>query len=121
MSFTEISEQIRIEDGKISIRALLFFGKEGVHYVVVSPSVLVSGYGETEKEALESFKHNLKVFGSDVLSVKAEERDLYLSSLGFQKEDKHDKNFSHVYVDSKGVLQEFDTPEIKTKMIEAEL
>lgn len=118
MSFTEILERVIIENNKINIRTLLFLGKEGDYFVVISPSILVSGYGKTEPEALESFQHNLKVFGQDVLSLKIDERNSYLESLGFLN---HHTNFSRSYVDSKGILQEFDAVEIKTQMIEAEI
>jgi len=39
--------------------------KEGEHYVMIAPSINVSGYGYTEKEANESFNFNMGLFLSE--------------------------------------------------------
>ena len=92
--FKEIRENVRIKFGKINIKILTLSGKDGEHFVCVSPTLLVSGYGATEMEAEESFKHNIAVFCEDLLHLTQENRELYLFKLGFSKEKFKNKNFS---------------------------
>ncbi|WP_293873272.1 hypothetical protein [Flavobacterium sp.] len=56
INFKDIIETIRIKDSKIFIKAIVASGKEGDHFIVVSPAILVSGYVTNEKEAEESFQ-----------------------------------------------------------------
>ncbi len=57
MDFKEkpTKETIRIKNQKISVSVLVAFGKDGEHFVEVSPTISVSGYGTTAEEAKESF------------------------------------------------------------------
>ncbi|MFY7665895.1 hypothetical protein [Flavobacterium sp.] len=118
-NFKEIKESIRIKDKEIKLKVLTFSGKDGDFYVVVSPALLVSGYGDTTEEAEQSFKENLETFCRDLLILDAEQRDLELKKLGFLKEKYHTKNFSKAYVDENGVLQGLEKSSIKTAMLEA--
>lgn len=104
-NFTEIREHIRIKSGKINIKVLTASGKDGDYFVNISPTLLVSGYGSTEKEAKESFEYNMELFCKDLLVLVPEKRDTYLFSLGFCKEKFKTKNFSKLYIDENGVLQ----------------
>src|SRR5690554_2023854 len=112
--FIEFEEHIRIKDGKINIRTFTASGKDGDYYVVISPSLLVSGYGSSASEAEKSFKHNMREFCTDILNLSTEKRNTYLKSLGFKKEKFKTKNFSKTYVDENGVLQGLDQKTIKT-------
>ncbi len=118
-NFKEIKESIRIKDKEIKLKVLTFSGKDGDFYVVVSPALLVSGYGTTEKEAEESFKANLETFCRDLMVLDSEQRDLELKKLGFLKEKYHTKNFSKAYIDENGVLHGLEKSSIRTSMLEA--
>lgn len=118
-NFKEIKESIRIKDKEIKLKVLTFSGKDGDFYVVVSPALLVSGYGNTEEEAEESFKANLETFCRDLMVLDSEQRDLELKKLGFLKEKYHTKNFSKAYIDENGVLHGLEKSSIRTSMLEA--
>lgn len=117
-NFKEIEEKIRIKDDFIKLSIVTYSGKDGEFYVVVSPSLLVSGYGNTEKEALESFEENLKTFCHDLMSLNQEQRGVEIKKLGFLQVKYHNKNFSKAYVDENGVLQGLDKTTVKTSMLE---
>ncbi|WP_286424991.1 hypothetical protein [Myroides marinus] len=55
----------------------------GIKNNLISPSFLVSGYGETEGAALEDFRYNMNVFVEDLNKVSLKEKVEYLQSLGF--------------------------------------
>ena len=118
-NFTEIRESLRIKAGKINIKVLTASGKDGDSFVIISPTLLVSGYGSNEEEAKESFQHNIKLFCKDFLELSTEQRDSYLRKLGFSKEKFRTKNFSKLYVDENGVLQGLEQSTLKTSMLEA--
>lgn len=118
-NFTEIRESIRLKGEKINIKVLTASGKDGDSFVIISPTLLVSGYGSDEIEAKESFQHNMELFCKDFLELTNEQRDSYLRNLGFAKEKYKNKNFSKLYVDGNGVLQGFEQSTLKTSILEA--
>lgn len=101
-------DTIRIKGNKLELGCNVLQGKQGEYVVLYCPAVKLSGYGGSEKEAMDLLKENLIVFSEDVLSMNHTERDRYLASLGFKKERFHNKNFSKAYVDEDGVLKNFD-------------
>ena len=112
-------ETIRVNRSKLNIRILRFTGKEGKHFVCISPSVFVSGYGKTKNEAWESFDTNMQLFCEDLMQLSTNEREKELRKLGFKKERLKHKNFSKAYVDENGVLQNFEEGTLETKVLEA--
>ena len=118
-NFTEIRESLRIKRGKINIKVLTASGKDGEYFVIISPTLLVSGYGSSETEAKESFQHNMELFCKDFLELSAEQKDDSLRKLGFAKEKFNTKNFSKLYVDENGALKGLEQSTLKTSMLEA--
>jgi hypothetical protein len=118
-NFTEIRESLRIKEGKINIKVLTASGKDGDSFVIISPTLLVSGYGSNEIEAEESFLHNMELFCKDFLELSIDQRESYLRSLGFSKEKFRTKNFSKLYIDENGVLQGLEQSTLKTSILEA--
>jgi hypothetical protein len=112
-------ETIRINKQNIHIKVVRATGKEGEFYVCIAPSVHVSGYGATKKEAQESFEENMKVFCDDILSLSPKDREHQLRILGFKKELFKHKNFSKTYVDKNGELQNFEVGTLETNILEA--
>lgn len=104
----DLLETIRIKGGKIHIDILTFSGKEGDHYIFVSPSINVSGYGSTREEAIESFKENVQLFCADLMKLSVSSREAELFKMGFSRVKLQNKNFSKSYIDSEGVLQGFE-------------
>lgn len=111
-------ETIRINKGHINVKVVVASGKEGDFYVWVAPSIHVSGYGSTKKEAQESFDANMDVFCSDIMGLSITDREHQLRLLGFQKERFKHKNFSKTYVDKNGELQNFEVGTLEKKVLE---
>ncbi|MDR0791989.1 MAG: hypothetical protein LBE82_01675 [Chitinophagaceae bacterium] len=115
----ELKETIRIKHDEVNITALMAGYKDGEYYVYVSPTFLVSGYGENENEAYKSYLHNMEVFCEDLLSLSDKKRDGYLANtLGFKKEVLKSKKFSKLYVDRDGILHGLEADKIKTSIVE---
>ena len=112
----EVEEHIRIKGTFATFKFVIARGKEGDYYVVVAPSVLVSGYATNEEDARQAFDENIETFFNDLMRLNSEQRKFELRKLGFQQEKFYTKNFSKVYVDKDGVLQgiELETLEIST-------
>ena len=117
LNFKEIKETIRVKKNTLHIKLFSLSGKEDDHCVTISPVLNVSGYGNKEQEAKESFEENLRLFCDDFLKLNQIERELELFKLGFSKVKFHNKDYSKVYVDENGVLQGFDAGTIKTAIL----
>lgn len=94
-------------------------GKQGDIWVSIAPSIDVSGYGETQEEARESFKHNLNLFANDLSDVTEAERNDYLRENGWIKNTFFAKKFSKAFVDKDGILQNLENPSISLQTLAA--
>lgn len=111
-------EYIHIKFGQ-SITARLqvvrFKDKDTGHYMVYSPAVEISGYGETKEDATKMFNFSLEeyfVFLTDLPQKKAEQ-ELIIN--GWKKHKIKSKDYSKAYVDVTGKLKEFSAEEIETE------
>ena len=116
--FENVTEMIRINKSKVSIKTVRLGGKEGDFHVFMSESLNVSGYGRTKEEADESFRENMKLFCIDLLELTNEQRENELRKLGFQQQKFHNKNFSKTYVDGTGELQGFEEGTVERTILE---
>lgn len=124
ITFTDLKEYFRIKKNKVTVRTKVFSGKEGNFHVFICPTLNVSGYGDTEEDAKESFTYNLKLFCQDLLALQPVQIDKELKKLGFEKEVFSTKNYSKAYVDEGGVLrgiEGLDKNTISSSMLEAAL
>jgi hypothetical protein len=69
IDINNVTETIRINKNSINIKVLIASGKEGNHFIVLSPSTNVSGYGRTKKESEESFDANMNLFLEDLMKL----------------------------------------------------
>ena len=113
MNETFGKEEIQLSSAKLSIKINAICGKDGDHWVEISPSINVSGYGDTPEEAKESFEHNINLFAEDLFSVKPSERIEYLKSIGWEQTKFFKKRLSKAFVDENGILQNLEQPKIK--------
>jgi len=111
-------DTIRIKNGLIDLTLNVLYGKQGEFFLSYCPSLNISGYGNTEKEADEFIKHEMIVFCEDLNSMQSEEKNHFLLSLGFKKERFKTKNFSKAYVDENGRLQDFDEGTVQRKILQ---
>ncbi|MFL9845139.1 hypothetical protein [Flavobacterium rhizosphaerae] len=119
INFTDIYDTIRIKQGKVKITAMTAFGKEGDHYVIVAPSILVSGYGSTTEEAEASFLEGMNLFCEDLMKLTSEQRDAELKKMGFERNRFQRKNFSKAYIDENGVLRDLEIERVTKGNFEA--
>ena len=108
---------VRINKNSIHIKVAIFTGKEGDYFVTVSPSLNVSGYGKTKKEAKLSFGENLELFCIDLMSLPKKRIEIELRNLGFKQEKLQHKNFSKMYIDENGILQNFEEGSLETNVL----
>lgn len=99
------TEQLKVSKHQVRARINVLTGKEGDTWICYSSSLNTSGYGDTKKEAEESFRHNLEVFCEYLLKLKAPLQQKELRSLGWESKKYARKQFSKAYVDENGELQ----------------
>lgn len=114
----DLTETIRVTKNYLKARYLVLIGKEGEYYVALSPSLNVSGYGKTKREAERSFNENMETFCEDFMALKPSEREVELKKLGFEKEKLKNKNYSKIYVDQNGLLNGFEEGTLQKKFVE---
>lgn len=78
--------EIIFSKGKINVNLTLFFFKEGEIYICYCPALDLSDSGETEEEALEMLKENLKIFFD--YTTKKKTLNSELKRLGWKKDTK---------------------------------
>lgn len=101
-------ETISISRKKVVIRVNTISGKQGDHYVALSPSIHVSGYGKTLDDAIKSFDISMDAFVEDLNSVPLNEAIEYLKSLGWTSQKYFKKRLSKAFADHNGVLQNLE-------------
>lgn len=106
-------DTIRIKGDNLNLEVTVISGKEGEHYVSIVPSLMISGYGSTEQEAMDSLDENVETFCEDFIKLSLEQRKAELVKLGFSQVPYHRKNFSKLYVDENGLLQGLENVTIK--------
>lgn len=106
-------DTVRIKGGVLTVQATVISGKEGEHFVSIIPSLMISGYGSTEEEAMESLDENMETFCEDFMKLNQDQRKSELIKLGFTQVRYHSKNFSKLYVDENGLLQGLENVTIK--------
>lgn len=113
-------EIVRIKGNKVQLGLYVKCLMDGDNYLMYSPTLEISGYGDTEKEAEESFKHICKETFREILELPKKDIDSYLSSFGFKKQKFKNKNFSKAFVDDDGVLRDLniDLNTVKTSKVE---
>lgn len=114
-----LKETLRIKGDLLQLSVVVAEGKDGDHFVAISPTLQVSGYGQSELEAREAFDDNMNTFCEDLLSLSPEKRILELIKLGFSKQKYRNKNYSKAFVDENGVLQDFEPGTLKTSLVTA--
>lgn len=116
--YSNQTEMFRIKGNKIDFGIITFEGKESGVFIVYSPSLEVTGYGNTKEEAEKSFEFNVSQFCEDLYLLNSKSRDVILTDLGWSKVKFKNKNYSKAYIDNEGVLQNFDEGTVERKFSE---
>ena len=109
---SELAEKLTVNLNGIKGMFKSFTGQSGEYWVSIIPSLNVSGYGNTEQEAIDDLKENTDQFWQDLFSLTVDLRHAELRKLGWTVDKIFKKKFSKTYVDDSGVLQNFDYPEL---------
>jgi len=113
-------EQLTLTQENFQGVFLNFTGKLGEYWGSIIPSLNISGYGDSEKEAVQDLEYNVEQFCNDLFFLDATNRILELKKLGWTKHQYFKKRYSPAFVDENGVLQNFDFPkEVKKTILEA--
>jgi hypothetical protein len=88
-----------------------FIDKDTNHYVAYSPSLEISGYGETPTESIEMFSHSVNDFFESLLKMKKEDVENELKKLGWKKNRYRNKDYSALRVDVDGKLKDMNAVE----------
>ncbi len=106
-----LSEELHINKTKESIRACLrvikYVDKDTNHHVSYIPSLEISGYGNTRKEATEMLHFSLDEYFDFLISYPETKTQKELRELGWLKNKIKNKDYSKAYVDISGNLKNF--------------
>lgn len=105
----------KVIHGQINLHK--FKDKDTDQYVYFSPSLDVSGYGETEALALEMIKFQISELFSYWTELPLKKREQELQKMGWKKAWLKNKDFSKVFVDGDGVLQNFNAVDNKVERV----
>ena len=103
--FPYITEQLKVSKHSVSARVNVLTGQENDIWVCYSSSLNTSGYGDSKKKAQASFIHNVEIFCEHILKLKVDQQKKILKDLGWERKPYAKKQFSKVYVDENGELQ----------------
>jgi hypothetical protein len=90
------------------IRMVVFKDKDTKQFVVIVPSLDVTGYGSSKKKAMEMLKFSLDDFNSNLLKNSIGGIHNALKKLGWKRNPLTSKNFSKSYIDIYGELKGFN-------------
>jgi len=83
--YSNFTDTVRVTGDGMNLRLTVFNGMEGDFHIYIAPSVSVSGYGRTKREAMESFELCMGSFCSCMLGASPREMEAELVRLGFSK------------------------------------
>lgn len=108
--------------GEIKGRFLIinFIDKETKQHVCYIPSFEVSSYGKNKNKAMEMLRESMHHYFQSLMGLSSKELHHELISLGWKADRVFNKNYSHLYVDERGVLQNFNVEknQITTELVE---
>ena len=114
---SDSKEYLKLTHKGLKGKFLNFTGISGKHWISIIPSLNVSGYGDSEVDAIKDLEYNLKVLCNDLFELTQERRDAELMKMGWSRNKFFKKQYSSAYVDENGVLQNFDSPKQVKKTI----
>ena len=104
----------------VNIHLTIYSGKdtETGSYVAFIPSLSISGYGNTEEEAEIMLKESAKDYLNSLGDLTPKNRNIELVNNGWKKSQHKTKEF-RPFVDSEGILRNFDfTGKLEKKSVE---
>lgn len=103
------------------VKAIRFQDKDTKQFVIYVPSHELTGYGSSEKRAMEMLKFSIDDFCSFLLTLSAKKMDEELVKLGWKKDRVKNKEYSKAHVDVDGNLKSFNAVEDKVEFVDIEI
>ncbi|MBK7692140.1 MAG: hypothetical protein IPJ31_13885 [Bacteroidetes bacterium] len=117
-----IKRRTQYRPGEINgrFRIIHFFDKETKQQVSYIPSFDISAYGKNKTTAMAMLKDSVHEYFKFIMNLNQNEMHQQLVSLGWKSDKFFKKNYSHLYVDKNGILQNFNVAEedITTELVE---
>jgi hypothetical protein len=107
-------EQLKMSKDSFMVKINVITGQEGDFWISISPSLNVSGYGNSKEEAQESYHHHMNAFWDELKKLKMDQRHLMLKELGWTNKFYAKRQYSKAFVDDNGVLQDLQSAEINS-------
>lgn len=108
-------DSMHIDLNKGSIRGYLNIGsfrdKDTKQWVLFSPGLDLTSYGETKEKALEMMQETIHDFFKNLTEMSRRDLEKYLTAIGWKKHNLFNKKFSKAHVDINGELQNFNAEE----------
>jgi len=109
----QVNQSIKVDKKKATIKATFksFNIKDGKYFVAYIPSLDMTGYGDSENEAVDMLKDVMDDFFSDLIKLSLSDIDKELAKYGWNHSKIFKKQFSNrAHVDKGGVLKGFEMP-----------
>ena len=120
---TEDKLRINLNSGKIKLSSHLFKyrDKDTRQVVVYIPSLDITGYGATDKKAMEMINFAISNFFDWLTKLPHKQIDIELKKLGWEHVQYKSKEYSKSFVDEGGLLHSFNAvgDEVERLTIEA--
>ena len=110
---TPTEEMIHVNRNHKSVKAVLkrfiYRDKDTRQIVIYIPSLEISGYGATLEKAIEMVQFSMDEYFTYLISLSAKEMKIELLKNEWQHNDTYNnKKYSKAYIDSDGILQNFN-------------
>ena len=113
------SDSLRINKSDRNIKAhvslLNFRDKETRQYIQLCDSLDITGYGETPEKAREMVLFSISNYFDYLIDLPAKQIEVELRNLGWKHSLLHTKQYSKVFVDISGELQNFNAVDDKVE------
>jgi hypothetical protein len=103
-----------------NLNAVEFQDADTKQFIIYFPALQISGYGETAEKAIELAKFSINEYFGYLNSLSPKKREIELRLNGWEFNKFRNKDFSKVYVDGEGELQNFNAVEGKVKHLTIE-
>jgi hypothetical protein len=103
------------------VKAIRFRDKDTKQFVIYIPSLELTGYGNTEKKAMEMLKFSVDDFLGYIINLSVKEMNNEISKLGWKQNRLKKKDYSKAFVDIDGNLKSFNALEDKVEFVDLKM
>lgn len=94
---------------KAIVKRIQYRDKDTRQIVIYIPTLEISGYGATEKKAIDMVKFSMDEYFTSLVDLSAKDMEKELAKHGWQHKNRYsNKEYSKAYIDADGKLQNFN-------------